>query len=185
MSLALVVAVTALLVVLALTLLQRRALVDHTRRAPAPITPAPPGAVAQRAPRDVPRTRRRDDAEFGPMTWDGEMWSCERHVELAGVDVAIELAGGADGPDAAHRGVMRALIASAAEIDGRARPMVVAELQRRGCPPEDPLPYEAAVGQNDDGRLAGWLWYCFGEFDGEIGVRSEDQWQTLTLEIIE
>lgn len=184
MSWLLGVAVLLLALVVGLSLWQRSGQVDRRRAGPLPSGPAPvPRADADAAP--SPRARRRDDADFGSMTWDGEMWCCERDIRVAGEEVALELAGPADGPVPSHREVARALVASSAEIDARARPMVVAELQRRGCAPEDPVPYEASVGLTDDGRVAGWLWYCFGGFEGEIGVRTEDGWRTLHLEVIE
>ena len=183
MSVLLTVAVVLLALVSGLALWQRRQQVDRVRPAA-----SSDRAAARRAATPVPAAPgvgRIEDADFGLMTWDGEMWAGIDDVVIAGEDVALEIAGPASGPDAAHRAVALALLASAADIDARARPMVVAELQRRGCPPETPVPYEASVGLTEDGRVAGWLWYCFGGFAGEVGVRSEDHWRTLELDVVE
>lgn len=192
MSPLLAVAIVLLVVVIALTLWQRKAQARVTespaspRPTPAPITPVAPGG--RRLAAETGAARVGDtvhDPELGTLVYDDiDGWSREDDLDFAGAAVSLTVSV-ADRPGEAHRAWLRATLADAASLDARARQVVVPELQRRGAAYDDLVAYQMAFGEDDEGARRGYLWYCVGDFDGEIGVSSRDHWRTLTLEVIE
>jgi hypothetical protein len=182
MSPLLAVAIVLLVIVVGLTLLQRRTQAQPpTRRldtSPAAPPPTPPPARPVRAP-DL-----YTDPLLGPMSHDGDLWMAEDDLVLGDIAVLVEISGTIDGPTEEDREFVRAALARA-DLEPRARAMVQAELARRGISADGITIYELAVGPDDDGVRSGYIWYNVPDLMAEIGVKSTDHWRTLTLEVVE
>jgi hypothetical protein len=180
----LVVAVALLVLVVGLTLLQRRA---HAQSSP-PRRDTPPTAPPARATAaDAPRPRKLElstDPLLGDISYDGDTWLVENDLDLHGSVVLVEISGTADGPTSRDHEIVKAALARP-DLDTRARTLVLHELERRGVDSTGINLYELAVGPDDDGVLHGYVWYEVPELVGEIGVKSSDHWRTITLEVVE
>jgi hypothetical protein len=183
----LVVAILALVIVVGLTLLQRRASADPAprRAAPAPPPPSePPPAGLPRGPSRVKNDLQLDDPILGVLTFnDNALWEGDS-FEFDGIPVLLELSGDAHGPYASVRALVQAAIAQP-DLHARGRDIVRAELVTRGVDTDDVEAYEIAVDSSETGAVIGFVWYNVETFDGEIGVSSTDGWRTLTLEVVE
>jgi hypothetical protein len=183
MSPLLILGLVLLAVVVALSLMQRRAQVDHTRRGhtPPPRDPASPEPAARS---EGSHATQLDDPRLGPLVFNGErLWQADS-VDFDGIPILAELQGDAQGPHPFARRYAAAACDDAKGLWARGRDLVAAELQRRGQLTDDIEPYELAV-DIEDGRPVGFLWYIAGDFEGEIGVSTRDEWRTLALEVIE
>jgi hypothetical protein len=124
------------------------------------------------------------DPELGLLVYDEvDGWTREDDLDFAGAAVSLTVAG-TSRPGEAHRELLRAALADAAALDARARAIVIPELRRRRAVYDDLVPYQMAFGRVE-GATCGYLWYCVGDFSGEIGVSSRDRWRTLALEVVE
>lgn len=124
------------------------------------------------------------DPELGMLVYDEvDGWTREDDLDFAGAAVSLTVTTPGR-PGAAHRELLRGALADAAALDARARAIVIPELRRRGAAYGDLVAYQLAFA-DVEGAARGYLWYCVGDFSGEIGVSSRDDWRTLTLEVIE
>ena len=119
MSPMLVVAILALVIVVGLTLLQRRAQAQPGAPRREAMPPGPPPGPARAA--DL-----RTDPLLGPMTFTDGMWMAEDDLDLGGIAVLVEISGTIDGPTEEDRAVVRAALAQP-DLEGRARALVQAE----------------------------------------------------------
>ncbi|BCS35696.1 hypothetical protein TBR22_A49300 [Luteitalea sp. TBR-22] len=183
MSPLLILGVLLLVIVGVLSLLQRRTQVDHTTRGGTPPV-GPPQAPEPAGPRRVRNETQLEDPRLGVLVFnDDRLWQTDS-LDFDGIPIVAELQGDAQGLHPAARRIAVAACDDAKRLWARGRELVAAELQRRGQPTDDIEPYELAV-DVEDGEPVGFLWYVAGDFRGEIGVSSRDQWQTLSLEVIE
>ena len=119
---------------------------------------------------------------LGRLIYNGEqMWEADDERVFAGTTVCIEIAAGAEGPDAG-REIARAAIAQQAELDTRARALLTPALAGLGWAGLPLTAFSIAVRPDARQRLVGVLWYEVGDMDGEIGVASADRWRTLEIE---
>lgn len=180
MSPLLAVAVVLLVIVVGLTLLQRRV---HAQPGPLPSGAKAPDPVPAR-PNPTRSLEVRTDPVLGVMSFDGDMWMAEDDLTLGDTAVLVEISGTIDGPTDADRAYVRAALAQS-DLDLRAQALVLPELARRGIDASGMSIYELAVGPDDEGVLSGYIWYNVPDFMAEIGVKSTDHWRTLTLEVVE
>lgn len=182
MSPLLVIAVVLLVVVVGLTLMQRRAQVQPRaalRKEPPSPSPRPESPDTSL----VTGTDIRTDPVLGVIGFNDGIWMTETDLDLGGTLVFVEIHGTIDGPTNADHQIVKAALARP-DLEARARTLVLHELERRGEDATGLAIYELAVRPDDDGVLNGWLWFEVPEFLGEIGVKSSDLWQTLTLEVV-
>lgn len=183
MSPLLVVAIVLLVLVVGLTLLQRRGQVQPhaVRRQPSPpATPEPPDT----SPSEM--TAITTDPLLGVIGFHDGGWMTETDLNLHGTLVLVEIAGSIDGPTNADHEVVRAALATP-DLETRARALVIAELERRRVRvgATDASAYSLAVRPDRDGVLHGFLWFAAEQFLGDVGVKSADHWRTITLEVEE
>ena len=178
------IAVVLLVIVVGLTLWQRRAHAEPTpaRRDTPPSAPPPRGSASDgTGPR---RLELGTDPLLGDITYDGDTWLAENDIDLHGTVVSVVISGTAAGPTARDRAIVEAALARP-DLDSRARTLIVLELERLGVDPTGLAMSELAVGPDDDDVLQGYLWYEVPDFSGVIGVKSADHWQTLTVDVVE
>lgn len=181
MSPLLVIAIVLLVIVVGLTWLQRRAQVEPRGAVGKERSPSPPPertGAAQGTETDI-----RTDPVLGVIGFNDGIWMTETDLDLGGSLVLVEIHGTIDGPTDADHQIVKAALARP-DLEARARTLVLHELARLGTDATDLAIYELAVGPDDDGALHGYLWFEVTEFLGEIGVKSSDLWQTLTLEVV-
>lgn len=184
MSSLLIVGLALLVLVVALSLWQRRGQVDHTARTAAHPLPAPPSTapVDKAGPCRVKGRLQVDDPDLGVLTFDDALFWESPSLDFDGGSIIAELRGDANGPHP-----LALVLAVAAQRDARAlgvrgRDVVVAELTRRGLATDDVQPSGLAV-DVEDGQPVAYLWYEAGGCADPIGASSRDGWQTLTLEV--
>lgn len=184
MSTLLIVAIVLLILVVGLTLMQRRAVVQPQ----APRRPAAGKTVSPPSPSEPPEVSSRivvrSDPLLGEISLYKGVWTAENDLDLHGTRVLVEIDGTIDGPNDADREFVTAALARP-DLDQRARAMVLPELQRRNVETSGVVVYELAVRPDDTGIRTGFLWYEVPSFDGLIGVRSVDHWRTITLQVDE
>jgi hypothetical protein len=182
MSSLLAVAIVLLVIVVGLTLLQRRAQVNPQavrRETPSSAQPPPePPATAPGTETDI-----RTDPVLGVIGFNDGTWMTETDLVLGDSLVLVEVHGTIDGPTDTDRQIVEAALAQP-DLDARARALVIAELERRREDANDVVMYSLVVRPDDTGVRHGFLWYDAPEFIGEIGVKSSDRWRTLTLEVV-
>ncbi len=183
MSPLLALALVALAIVVGLTLLQRRAHAQPRGVGPSPGLPASPPSQGPTSSEVHPGLV---DPVLGSMTYDGHhSWSIDEDPAFAGTTVIVEIAGGPDGPDADAREYVTKALAQQADLDARARVVVIEEARRRGFSATQVEAYELMVGPDDDDALSGYLWFDVDDFEVELGVSSADAWRTLRLETLD
>ena len=129
-----------------------------------------------------PETDMRADPVLGVIGFHEGIWTTETDLNLGGSLILVEIHGTIDGPTNADHQIVQAALAQS-DLDARARPMVMAELERRSVDSNEVTLYSLVVRPDQTGVRHGFLWYDAAEFIGEIGVRSADHWRTLTLEV--
>ena len=182
MSPLLAVAIVLLVLVVGLTLLQRRGQVQphavHRKSSPPPAPPEPPDT----SPSEM--TAIKADPLLGTIGFHSGGWMTDTDLNLHGTLVLVEIAGSIDGPTNADHEIVRAALATP-DLETRARALVIAELERRRVGVNDVSAYSLAVRPDEDGVLHGFLWFAAEEFLGDIGVKSADMWRKITLEVEE
>ncbi len=110
------------------------------------------------------------------MTYDGHhSWSLDEDPAFAGTTVRRRDRGRTPtGPDAAAPEYVTTALAQQADLDARARVVVVEEARRRGFAATQVEAYELMVGPDDDDALSGYLWFDVDDFEVELGVSSAD-----------
>lgn len=183
MSPLLAVAIVLLVLVVGLTLVQRRSQAQSPSPRRNPMPPSPPPApeepeFATSAP--TISSGIRSDPVMGAISFYHGTWTTEADVNFHGSLILVEIDGSPDGPTHDDHEIVKAALATS-DLDARGRALVVAELERRGEDVNGLIPSSLSVGPDEDGVLHGVLWYDAPKFLGEIGVKSADHWQTLTL----
>lgn len=190
MSPLLAVAIVLLVLVVGLTLLQRRGQTDTHRPRRGPMPPAPPPAPDVPELADPPAseppsaTDVRSDPVVGTIGYFDGIWMTENDLNLHGAQVMVEITGTVAGPTNEDHEIVKAALARP-DLDERARPLVAAELERRGEELIGLVPYSMAVRPDEHGVRHGYLWYDTASFLGEIGVKSADHWRTITIAVEE
>ena len=182
MSLLLAVAIVLLVLVVGLTLLQRRSQAQP-RPPQDPMPPLPPPAPeAPEFETSAPTMPSgiRSDPVVGAISFYDGTWMTEADVNFHGSLILVEIAGSPDGPTHDDHEIVKAALATR-DLDARGRALVVAELERRGEDVDGLIPCSLSVRPDETGLLHGFLWYDAPEFLGEIGVKSPDHWRSLTL----
>lgn len=180
----LAVALVLLVIVVGLTLMQRRAPTDASGTRPLPPPPTPPRRSPPPSPAVPVPSARIDDAELGSLEFDGfDAWETDAFA-FDGRPVLLEVTGDRSGPSSAAR-AMAIAARSVPDLIARATALVTAELRRRGEPDPDVEIQQIVVETSPSAGLAGYVWFASATLDGEIGVYSTDDWRTLTLEVIE
>jgi hypothetical protein len=180
-------AIVLLVLVVGLTLLQRRGETQSYQARREPLSPPTvPDPSDPTLPPDPPPTDTETKADplLGTIGYYDDRWMTEDDLNLHGSLVMAEIVGTIDGPTNADHEIVRAALARP-DLEGRGRALVISELERRGEDTSGLMLLSLSVRPDDSGVLHGFLWYDPGEFLGEIGVKSSNHWQTIHVVVEE
>ena len=184
MSLLLAVAILLLVLVVGLTLAQRRQTSDlSARQRGADAAPSAPPPSADGDPEHDPDWPFKEDPVLGSLMFDREdLWSGE--LAIGELDVELFLRAGREGPGDRHRQWVQAAQQRGDGLLNEARGKLAAALAQRGIALEDLSPEELHLGPDADGAFEGRLVFDPDHDDLDAAyVRSTDTWRTVEARV--